>query len=116
MVSELVRRFGPRLVLPKDPTVAYGGRVMRRDIHPALIDQMMDLYCDWRSESAAVQSAYDRFTGADAADRSVAFAAYVAALDREESACASYAQQIRVIESRCAGAGTRGRLHDVRRR
>ena len=85
-------------------------------IRPELVDRMIDLYCDWRSESAAVEAAYQRFSDAAGSERAVAFAAYMAALDREESACASYAEQIRVIESRCAGAGTRVRLQDIPRR
>jgi hypothetical protein len=85
-------------------------------IRPELVDRMMDLYCDWRAESAAVQTAYERFRDAATADRTVAFAAYLAALDREESACASYAEQIRVVESHCDGAGARVRLHDSHRR
>ncbi len=48
---------------------------------------------------------YQQFSHASAADRAVAFAGYIAALDREESACSSYAKQVRLIESRCAGAG-----------
>lgn len=74
-----------------------------------LVDRMMELYCDWRTESAEVQTAYDRFSDSSPADRAAAFAAYTAALDREESACASYAAQVRVLESRLDAAGVRTR-------
>ena len=80
---------------------------MGAEIRPDLVDRMIELYCDWRTESAAVQSAYDRFLDASAADRATAFAAYTAALDREESACECYAQQVRLIEARCAAEPVR---------
>lgn len=71
-------------------------------IRPDLVDRMIELYCDWRTDCAEVQAAYERFSSAPASDRAVAFAAYTAALDREESACEAYAAQIRLIMSRCA--------------
>ena len=58
---------------------------------------MMDLYCEWRTECKAVQAAYDRIEDTEPADRAPAFAAYVAALDREESACRAYAAHVRKI-------------------
>lgn len=73
---------------------------VRVDIRPDLIDRLIELYCEWRTACAEVQTAYGRFLGASPADRSAAFAAYSAALDREESACDSYAAQIRLIQGR----------------
>jgi hypothetical protein len=69
-------------------------------IRPDLIDTMMDLYCEWRTECKEVQAAYERASRAKASDRPAAFAAYMAALDREESACGAYAAHIRLITSR----------------
>jgi hypothetical protein len=66
-------------------------------IRPDLIDTMMDLYCEWRTESKEVQAAYERASRAASCDRAPAFAAYMAALDREESACDAYAAHIRHI-------------------
>jgi hypothetical protein len=77
------------------------------EIRPDLVDRMIELYCDWRTECAAVQAAYERFLDASASDRATAFAAYIAALDREESACESYADQVRLIEARCVAASIR---------
>lgn len=74
-------------------------------IRPDLIDRMMDLYCDWRTECAGVQVAYERFSSAGQSDRAMAFAAYTAALDREESAGEAYAAHIRLIMSRGAADG-----------
>ena len=84
----------------------------RAQIRPELVDEMIDLYCDWRTASAEVQAAYDRFCDAQPSDRLLAFAAYTAALDREQIACDSYAAQIRVIEARCAEPGAIERLRD----
>jgi hypothetical protein len=59
-----------------------------------VIDGLMDLYVDWREESFGVQLAYDRWTRGSADDREVAFAAYRAALEREESACRAFSERI----------------------
>ena len=56
-----------------------------------LIDDAVDAYLEWREQSAAVHAAYRRWTTAAAGDARVAFAAYVAALDREEQASTFYA-------------------------
>ena len=69
-------------------------------VRPDLVDRLIELYCDWRTACAEVQARYERFSYASASDRAVAFAAYWAALDREQSACGSYAEQVRLIESR----------------
>jgi hypothetical protein len=59
-----------------------------------LIDGLMDVYVDWREESSAVQLAYERWAEGRAKDRALAFAAYRAALDREESASRLYSEQL----------------------
>lgn len=56
-----------------------------------LIDDTVDAYVDWREESAAVWDAYERWECASAADARLAFAAYWAAVDREERASNVYA-------------------------
>jgi len=82
---------------------------------PELVDRLIELYCDWRTECAHVQAAYERFADAEPADSTLAFAAYAAALDREESACESYAAQIRLIESWCTGPGRMSRGRQAQR-
>jgi hypothetical protein len=77
---------------------------MSAEISPELVDRLMELYCDWRTTFWDTRTAYARFLDAPAPDRDLAFAAYTAALDQEESACESYAAQIRTIQSRCSGA------------
>jgi hypothetical protein len=75
---------------------------MSSEIRPELVDRMIELYCDWRTACWDVRAAYERFLDAAPCDRAVAFAAYGAALDREESSCESYAAQVRAIQSRFA--------------
>ena len=74
-------------------------RAVDSQIRPDLIDTMMDIYCEWRTECKEVQAAYERLSRADASDRPAAFAAYTAALDREESACGAYATFIHLLTS-----------------
>ena len=70
---------------------------MSTDIRQDLVDRMIELYCDWRTGCWDVRAAYERFLKAPVPDRAVAFAAYTAALDQEESACEAYAAQVRAI-------------------
>jgi hypothetical protein len=73
---------------------------MSTEIRPDLVDRLIELYCDWRTACWDVRAAYEWFLDAPARDRAVAFAAYTAVLDREESACESYAAHIQTIQSR----------------
>ena len=75
-------------------------RMSRGETTSELVDQLMDLYCDWRTRCSEVRMTYTRFVQAGGSDRASAFAAYTAALDREERACDSYAAQIRLIQAR----------------
>jgi hypothetical protein len=68
-------------------------------VDAALVDAAIDSYVDWREQSAAVRRAYRWWRAADTEDRSVAFAAYRAALDREERATSRYRHAIEY----CAG-------------
>jgi hypothetical protein len=52
-------------------------------------------YVEWREECSEVHLAYDHWREAATADRAHAFAAYSAALDREERASDAYAAVIR---------------------
>jgi hypothetical protein len=55
-----------------------------------LVDTVMDHYVSWRERSASVGLAYTRFREAAPAERGLAHAAYLAALDQEELAAADY--------------------------
>ena len=76
---------------------------IRRDV----VDRLIELYCDWRTVCAEVQAAYERFLDAEPGDRAMSFAAYSAALDREQCTSEAYARQVRLVESRCAEVGER---------
>ena len=57
-----------------------------------LRDEIIDLYLDWREEAAAVADAYATLGGRDReTTRAARFAAFLAAIDREEAAARSYA-------------------------
>jgi hypothetical protein len=59
-----------------------------------LIDDLMDVYVNWREECAALAVAYKHWSNVPTAERGLAFAAYQAALDREERASSAYAERI----------------------
>jgi hypothetical protein len=81
-----------------------------------LVDRLIELYCHWRTECWEVRSAYERFTSSTGEDRALSYDAYLAALDREESAAGVYAEQttrvaslIRHAEKRCDAVQPGGR-------
>jgi hypothetical protein len=62
-----------------------------------LIDDLMQTYVDWREECIAVQDAYERWSNGPDEEQDPAFAAYRAALDREEQASFVYAERIEQV-------------------
>jgi hypothetical protein len=82
-------------------------------VEELLVDRLIELYCEWRTACGEVRAAYERFCRACASDRELAFAAYAAALDREQSACEDYAGQIHVIESRHGNTRDLARLRQA---
>jgi hypothetical protein len=72
-------------------------------VRPDAIDRLIELYCDWREECLGVHAAYERFSSADADNRTLAFAAFTAALDQEASASRSYEDQFNRLtpDGRC---------------
>ncbi len=61
------------------------------------VDRLIDLYCDWRTRCQEVRATYGLIATTPTANRAQAYAAFEAALDREESAADAYAQQIGVL-------------------
>jgi hypothetical protein len=55
-----------------------------------LVDELLDLYVSWREESSAVAASYENWSAAERRDNRLAFSAYLAAVDREEHAAATY--------------------------
>jgi hypothetical protein len=72
-------------------------RRQTRELRASMVDALTDRYVDWREECFAVIAAYQRWSEADVDDRADAFAAYSAALDREERACDIYAELVRDV-------------------
>jgi hypothetical protein len=58
------------------------------------IDALLERYVSWREECHAVTLAYGRFVDSGGRERGLAYAGYLAALDREEHASRMYADQI----------------------
>jgi hypothetical protein len=65
---------------------------------PALIDQALAAYIDWREATRAVTDSYDRWCTAAAIENTARFAAYGAALDQEQTAAGAYADSISELE------------------
>jgi hypothetical protein len=59
---------------------------------PWASDEFVECYVCWREESATVRTAYEHWVSVEPADRALAFAAYSAALDREERAARDYGE------------------------
>jgi len=59
-----------------------------------LVDQALERYLDWRLECAALDDAYGVWRDAPAGEAALPFAAYSAALDREQRAAALYGSVI----------------------
>jgi hypothetical protein len=55
-----------------------------------LTDTVIGGYVTWRAESSAVAAKYETWAHARGAGRALAYADYVAALDREERAASEY--------------------------
>jgi hypothetical protein len=60
----------------------------------ALADEAMERYVEWREECAAVEDAYTNWSSAAAGEAELPYAAYGAALDREQSAAALYGRTL----------------------
>jgi hypothetical protein len=67
-------------------------------VREQLIDEALDRYLDWRDESEAVDAAYGLWSRAPRTEGALPFAAYSAALDREERAAIVYRSVIDRIE------------------
>jgi hypothetical protein len=65
------------------------------------LDALVERYVVWREESRTVRLAYERWCGAERPTRSLAYAAYRAALEREERAAWDYAAHIDLVKRHC---------------
>ena len=64
--------------------------------HPSrrLVDQFLRTYVSWRERCELVEAAHARWNDAARGDRGAAFAAYCAALDREQCAARAHERSI----------------------
>lgn len=62
------------------------------------VDLLLALYVSWREECLAVRLAYQGWIEQDGGQDGTAYAAYLAALDREEAAAHAYADQIDSVD------------------
>jgi hypothetical protein len=74
---------------------------MSAHVQAWLVDEAVDAYVEWREECATVGEAYERWGRAAAADAGSAFAAYRAAVDREERAAEVYAERMGRLDTAC---------------
>lgn len=65
---------------------------------PALVDGVLGMYVEWREATDAVADTYGRWCVAPGGEEAARFAAYLAALDREQSAAGVYAESINELE------------------
>jgi hypothetical protein len=72
------------------------------------MERMLDAYVGWREECGTLRSAYGRWHGAVRRERRLAFAAYLAALDREERAAAVYHELVLHSAGQVGGTFARG--------
>lgn len=60
---------------------------------------LTDGYATWREESAAVAESYRGWDRAEGDERWLAYAAYIAALDREERAACAYRRLVEEVQT-----------------
>ena len=65
---------------------------------PSLIDRVLDTYVEWREATDAVAYTYGRWSVAPASEEARRFAAYMAALDQEQTAAGICAESISELE------------------
>jgi hypothetical protein len=65
---------------------------------PALVDRVLDMYVDWRETTNSVANTYRWWCLAPAVEEAARFAAYLAALDQEQTAAGVYAESITELE------------------
>jgi hypothetical protein len=70
-------------------------------IDPWWVDVLLERYVHWREECITVRHNYQAWNDSDRDQRSLAYAGYLAALEREEQAARAYADQIERVRQVC---------------
>jgi hypothetical protein len=76
-----------------------------------LLDHLLDAYVNWRESAGAVADAYDRWSLTSGRERTLCFAAYAAALDREQKTATAYADAVTELERCMQHSESRGTRH-----
>jgi hypothetical protein len=77
-----------------------------QEIQRRVVDELMEHYVSWREACAAVSAAYEGYERAPRQEQRMAFGAYLAALDREALAAATYQGAVqRIAGLRAVGHG-----------
>jgi hypothetical protein len=63
-----------------------------------LLDDLLDVYVDWRESARAVAAAYTRWSFASGPEGALRFAAYTATLDQEQKTAAAYAEAVTDVQ------------------
>jgi len=84
------------MALPHIPSTGKDGREQPPAV-AVLVDDMVACYANWREAAAGVRDTHRRWREANNEHRD-GFAAYMAALDQEQSAAARYAQIVTDLE------------------
>lgn len=69
----------------------------------AEVDALIERYVEWREECSAVETAYGRWAGSGRRDRALTYAAYHAALEREEKAATVYQSAVTRLAAAACG-------------
>ena len=70
---------------------------MSKQIPAKVIDELMDMYVEWRDSCMVLDKAYHRWSSVSASERDRAFVEYRAALDWEEHASAVYQDRFKRV-------------------
>jgi hypothetical protein len=65
-----------------------------------LVDHMLDTYVEWREHAGIVTDACARWCLASAKERTLRFAAYLAALDQEQAAASGHRDAVAELRAR----------------
>jgi hypothetical protein len=68
-------------------------------LDPWTIDALLERYVDWREQCIEARKTYRRWLDCARDQRGLAYAGYVAALDREEQAAHAYADQVKRVRN-----------------
>ena len=73
------------------------GPPLYRSRRQRIVDEIVDGYVTWREACLAVADSYARWSRAAVTERALAVSAYLAALDREETAALEYRRAVELL-------------------